>query len=450
MTNFAHVGRLALGALFFAPLAVATAQPGGNGAPAVLQQPYFEGGSYVNAHGDALVHPATYGQPCGPGCYPGGYGPGGGGAYAPFPGSEMNTEQCGPHYFDFSAEFLHLNRDAPLGESTVISTFGFANDDLTNVPDLAALTGSNIPGGDLDGFRLTGRLDVGALSFFEFSYAGLFSDEDALVIRPDLNGDVTPGIATDDNALFSIFSRFGTATNGPVGVGGSAGAPTGADFAETDAAEQHSAEYETELHTVEASLRRYWVGYSPRISGTLLIGFRYTEVQELLNFNSQNIDVGADTIFGTADDSVINSIDIGLGSDNHLAGVQIGGDVWACIVQGFRIGGEIKAGLYNNDYEIRTAVAASDGSPMSVLRQSDNHVAFLTEAKAMAVVNVTPSLSIRGGYEVLFISDLANLEDNLLVNPPYGESSAFAGVPPVDEEGDAFWDGFSFGLEYTY
>lgn len=432
----------------------AYAMPAAGGQP-MMQQPYSFEGDYMNAHGEQIGYNCgDCGSECG--CYPGrqprqfggggcgcsgcggGCGCGGGyGLLSCLSGGCMGAnQQCGPHYFDFSLEYLYYQRDEdPLTSDTIISTFGFANTvgappELGPIPDNSvALRGSDVSSDEAHGYRITGRVDVGALSFAEFAYSGVFFDDEGVAVERSAN-------VTD--RLFSIFSLYGTATNGDFGVA-APGAPTGTDFEETDNATLHRLDYEADLQTAEATFRRYWVGYSPRVSGTLLAGFRYTSLEEELGFFSQSDD---------------GSISIDSDTDNRLAGFQFGGDAWVCLFPGMRVGGEIKAGVYNNSYVMASSTLASDGSPSSSSRTEGDQVAFLTEAKVTAVANITPSLSVRAGYEVLFMNELANSGDNLLNSMPYGDinnisANSPAGVP-ASTDAEALFHGAHAGLEYTW
>ncbi len=417
-------------------------------------QPYGPAGkseNFVNAYGEPFVTPASYCGPggscgqmggCGPmggGCGPmgGGYGPGGGMGGDPFGGAYMNTEQHGPHFFDFSAEYLYYQRDDGAFGDTVISTDGFANEDLSNVDSQARLRTGDLDAESLNGYRLTGRVDVGALSLFEVAYSGLFSgtSSDSVTV-PDTEATAR---------LFSVFSRFGTRTNGDDGTS-TPGRPLGTDFQETDFASLHEVSIETEMHNVEALFRRYWVGYNPRVSGTILLGFRYTSLEDRLGFRS----IGSTEVAGTtpvqftADPNL--TIDISNEAENRLAGFEVGGDAWLSLIQGLRVGSEIKVGIYDNDYRASTSVVAADGSPNFVGNQlSGNQVAFLTEFKAMAVADVTPCLSIKGGYELLFISDLARAG----LGNPYDPAGAVA-AGQVSTDGEALFHGFHAGIEYVW
>lgn len=457
---------------------------------AALGAPIAGAHAFVDAHGDPLVMPAQYGGPVAGGgygdsygggyggesyggesyggdCYGGGYGgdcygDGYGGGYGSgchgrhgcglfhglFHGLWGNTEQCGPHYFDFSVDYLRYTRDeTSFSESTVFSTNSFANDNNTIITtpfndQFVALRAGDVDSEGGDGYRLTGRFDVGALSVAEFTYSGMFWDDEAVANQ------------MGQTQLFSIFSLYGTGTNGDWNVDGTAGAPTGTDFLATDNAMQHRLRYESELHTAEASFRRYWVGYNPRVSGTLLIGFRYTNLQEAMVFSSFS---------DTGTPLTRNSIAIGADADNDLFGVQAGGDAWITLLQGLRLGGETKFGLYNNNYKVRNSVLANDANLDGVQTlASGDQAAFMFEGKLLAVVDLTPSWSLKAGYEVLFISDLATIGDSLGTAQPYGDINNIrqglaTALPPgvgpsigANTNGEALFHGFTIGAEYVW
>lgn len=450
------------------PLAQPGFVAGGPGAlagagHAAFGAPIAGADAFVDAHGNPLVMPAQYCDPAAGGCYGGGgcysgggyggdcYGYGGapgGAAGDPFGGAWMNTEQCGPHYFDFSAEYLYYARDkTSFRESTVYSTNGFANDDNTIITtpfddQFVALRGGDVGSDDGSGYRLTGRFDLGALSVAEFSYSGMYWDDEAVANQQG------------QTQLFSVFSLYGTGTNGNWDINGSAGAPTGTNFLATDNAMQHRLRYESELHTAEATYRRYWVGFNPRVSGTLLAGFRFTNLQEEMTFSSFS---------DTGNPVTRNTIKIGADADNDLAGAQVGADGWITLFQGFRIGSETKVGLYNNNYKVRNTVLASNTARNNVqtLMEGDQ-ASFLGELKFMMVADITPSWSLKAGYELLYISDLALAGDSLASAQPYGNINNIAqglatalppGVGPgagATADGEAFFSGFSAGVEYVW
>jgi hypothetical protein len=337
--------------------------------------------------------------------------------YDPMGGAGLNTEQCGPHYFDFSAEYLGYERDgSPLGDGRVISTFGFANTLQNGATDPAsvfaqrAITSDDVGGGSGDGYRLTGRIDVGALSVFEIAYSGIYdTDGNVATAIADTQGTITPGNPNDNQTLYTVFNDFGSQTGGVVDPAG--------PFRFTDDALEHRFGYESELHNAEALFRRYWVGYNPRVSGTVHIGFRYTNFKEEISIFSR---------------SALGSVSTSFGADNRLAGCQVGTDGWVTIVQGLRVGADTKVGLYNNNYRVGTF--------------NGDTAAFLGELRVQLVADLTPSWSFKTGYELLYMSDLALAGDNLFVPGTIGAVSPSS----VDVDGDALFNGWTIGAEYVY
>jgi hypothetical protein len=91
-----------------------------------------------------------------------------------------------------------------------------------------------------------------------------------------------------------------------------------------------------------------------------------------------------------------------------------------------------------------------------------DQASFLGELKFMMVADITPSWSLKAGYELLYISDLALAGDSLASAQPYGNINNIAqgletalppGVGPgagATADGEAFFSGFSAGVEYVW
>jgi len=454
MTTASNHSRFALTPLAFkwstaAALLLATASV----SQAQMQQAYYQGAgnpmwaahtanytqgngdSWSNAYGESVVVPAGFNGPgccmpgggCGPGmgCGPmmgggmpcasaggGPYGPGGPYGSSMDPSLDMygspnvGTDQCGPHYFDFSAEVLYWAR-ADTGEPRV----DFATDGI-QTPPLAAgdavLSTDDLNFDEKPGMRLTGRYDLGALSVLEIGYSGLFEWNDSA------------RVTSAGNTLFSPFSEFGT---DPFG---------GAGLTETDAASSASIEYWSELHNAEISFRRYWIGNSPRVTGTWLAGFRYTKLSEDFFWNTQAI--------GTMDYQVT--------ANNDLAGFQTGGDVWVTARQGIRFGAQGKVGLYNNRTKQSSRIEATTVVPGVREVAKANHVAFIGEGNLSMVCDVMPSMSIRAGYDVLFINTVALAPNNVNFNNELFSGGTRTSV--LIEESSVLYHGANLGLEYVW
>lgn len=446
MTMRAPVAILALAAALWSPAANLWAQAGG---PKRVTQAYYQGqgpssglmgsqgpmvksADYVDAHGDPAVIPAQYA--CPPGY--GGYGGDMQGAYGDV---GYNTDQVGPHYFDFMMEYVALRRGSRFTGLGTIVTENFVGNGVN--PVVPALSTDDIDREYEPGFRIVGRYDVGPLSVLEFGYTGLYDmGGGARFIDP--NADPATGLGN----LFSIFTNFGATPPGGID---NAAPPNPQLFEETDRATQASIEFTADLHTTEMSLRRYWVGYSPRVTGTLLAGFRYTKLQEAFIYNS----VGAEFLAGDPVNDPsggISTASYRILGDNNLAGMQLGGDMWIGIIQGLRFGSEAKVGIYNNSYELSTTFRTSDGNPSITESRKHDQVAFITDAKLQLVADILPSLSIRGGYEVLFMNSLALVGDNFNTGSPYASAAVDPRVPFVEDQGNALFHGWSLGLEYIW
>ena len=172
----------------------------------------------------------------------GGFGPeayGVGGGY----------DQSGPHYWDFTADYLFWKRDRSASPAFATTSLGV---------DGPRVLSTSSAGLDYQpGFRLAGRLDLGPVSLVEAIYFGTINHDSRATV-------------TGNSNLFSVFSNFGT----------------GALTLEADNADSHSIRYESELNNAEINYRVYWVDDNPRLTGTFLMGARYTRLTEAFTFNS--------------------------------------------------------------------------------------------------------------------------------------------------------------------
>ena len=144
--------------------------------------------------------------------------------------------------------------------------------------------------------------------------------------------------------------------------------------------------------TAEISYRRYWLGYTPRISGTLLAGFRYTRVNENFQFSAQ----GSEQFPQNPPQGVaLAALDYKEDCDNNLAGFQTGGDIWVSLCQGIRFGTEAKVGIYDNHSVLanRIATTPSGVQPPALFEEfKDDHAAFISEGSFDVVADILPSV----------------------------------------------------------
>lgn len=454
---------------------------------AMFTQPVGGGNPYVDAYGNPVVVPAQYcgdacgecgdeyygdcsgacnygppcdcyggcsdcgyygcGDCCGPrwrdgfphsgcGCGYGGWGYGGAwedprsGTNPPFPEDVETysmlppgrTEQCGPHYFDVRMEAVTMTRD-----ETFRTPVDFTS---LNVAGPIVLSSNQLDFDWETGFRILGRYDCGPLSVLEFGYWGLQDlSSSASFTDPD---PVDPQTGN----LYSLFTDF---VRDPQALPATVTQPGGA-LPWTERSITHSISLESELHNAEFNYRRYWVGFNPAVSGTLLAGFRYTRLREDFRFSAT----------GEAEGQYDENI------KNDLAGFQTGGDIWLHVRQGVRIGAEGKVGLMNNHYTLDNSFATSPatGNPPTFSEHFEKDQPALTvEASADVVWDVCPSWSVRAGYEIFFLNSV------LLAGENFNTGTVYNGLPGVDlpervpfvnDQGNAFYHGAHLGAEYTW
>ncbi|MEN1679915.1 MAG: hypothetical protein AAGJ46_09995 [Planctomycetota bacterium] len=439
-------------------------------APPGVVQAFQPGDPLVDAHGDRAVIPAQY-------CPPGGYGYGGGGAYdGAYGAPSYATDSAGLRYFDVACEFVSYTRDDIFKNRVDFTSLGFTTD---GTPPNIIMSSDDVSLGYEPGFRLTGRYDVGALSVLEIGYMGIFDMTSSTQVRA-----TTPSSQITGN-LFSPFTNFGGGFLPESVVDpleGGFNPDNLEEFEETDRATVHAMTYTSDLQNAEISYRRYWVGRNPRVSGTWLAGFRYTKLNESFSLNTVGNDferilkdpdnpaAGSDPPTAPPrdpnDPPGVGTSTYQIITDNDLAGFQTGGDIWVAVVQGLRVGAETKFGLFNNDYELQTVFSTSDnGIEQLYERTGNDQAAFIGELKFMMVADILPNMSIRGGYEVLFMNSLALVGPNYNPGSPYVFTGADLDgdgvgdpatdvVPPRDEfrldQGNVAFHGWTLGFEYIW
>lgn len=379
--------------------------PGGMASPLAGGPAAAGGDQYIDVHGNPIIMPASY---CGPAgyCPPGAGGMGGGfgdpmavdfGGYA--------EDQIGPHYYDITFGAVFLTPDSA----------------FDGVGPLASVTAGPAaprildPSDSIDeyepGWHIGFRIDLGPLSVFEANYMGVYDFGFSESVR---SVDVTTQPPGQDFQLFTVFSNFGV--------------PTPIDG--LDDGSVYTLNYDADLQSTELSYRRYWVGNSPRVSGTYLLGFRYVRMTEQFDFDIEAL----------AGDSALQ-----WATANDVLGFQLGGDGWLGLRQGLRIGCEGKAGIYNNRYEFSgtgTFPGVGNSPPDYNVVVDGNELAFVGEAGVSMVADILPSWSIKGGYQVYYLDNLATVAGNI--------DTTTILPPVVNSEDDALYHGFSASMEYVW
>jgi hypothetical protein len=186
-----------------------------------------------------------------------------------------------------------------------------------------------------------------------------------------------------------------------------------------------TANYQSKLNSTEFNLRHQ---RSDRV--TWLTGFRIIEVNEQLDYNVDFI--------------VPNLSGVSWNTSNHLYGGQVGADVALWRLSGpLSVNGLFKAGIYGNDAENDFTFRVLD-TPIVEGGASDNPVAFVGEIGATTAYQVTRHFAVRGGYQLLWISDVALASDQAQAMLDTLDVNA------MNSSGDVFYHGAMAGGEFTW
>lgn len=177
-------------------------------------------------------------------------------------------------------------------------------------------------------------------------------------------------------------------------------------------------ELSTRLQSLELDTRLKLCSYC-----WLGAGFRYLELSEGLRMD---LDAGAQAFSVDTDTS------------NHLYGFQLAGISSLPLSRRLRLDVDVKGGLYNAD---RRQISSVDSDPGFVpARGQSDGSAFVGEVQAALVAALTPGLSLRAGYDLMWVESVA------LASEQVPASDFFAGTG-IDDDGSLMLHGFLLGLE---
>jgi hypothetical protein len=177
---------------------------------------------------------------------------------------------------------------------------------------------------------------------------------------------------------------------------------------------------QSRLNSTEANLRRPLNDWF-----TFLAGFRQVDLGEDL---ATDIGGGAETI--------------GVDTNNHLWGGQIGLD--ALLVQrgNWRLEGYAKAGVFSNSVD-NVMTTAGVGGAVPTFTIADNRTAFVGDLALTGVYQWSDHWSFRGGYQLLWVDGVG------LATDQFGAANIATGTGTIDYS-TAFYHGFTIAAECTW
>jgi hypothetical protein len=301
---------------------------------------------------------------------------------------------CATRWFDFHAEWMYLYRD-DVGDRIDIASDGVLGPVVLDTDDM-----------DFDpssGFRVTWAYLIGPGTNLELGYFGTF------------NWDAAAAATSSQNNLFSVFSEFGS---DPL-----------LGFPETDRAYLQQIAYSSQLNNGELNLRHRWISANCLLHGSWLLGARYVALDEDFTYNTR---------------TNVGLLDYQVETENDLIGAQIGGDLFLCITPRFKVGGEAKAGIYGLRARQTTDVYDDLGGVLFE-QETDDDVAFVGEVGAIGIFRLTPRCSLRGGFQMLYLDEVALASENFNTQSPFSIRESF-----IDTGGDVFYYGGTLGFEWMW
>jgi len=186
-----------------------------------------------------------------------------------------------------------------------------------------------------------------------------------------------------------------------------------------------NAYYSSQFESMEVNLRRH---FNHRL--ILLIGARYVDIDD--RFRARLTAPPPDTEVGIYDTT----------TDNRLFGLQLGGEaaLWDC--GRLRIDNIVKAGVYLNDCGAQDTVLDDSATGVFPASDAEGQVSFLGEVGLYGVYRLTDNLSIRAGYQVMWIQGVALATDQMAVTD-------FVAEDGIDVGGGLFYHGGMAGVEFV-
>jgi hypothetical protein len=178
--------------------------------------------------------------------------------------------------------------------------------------------------------------------------------------------------------------------------------------------------YQTKLDSSELNVH---APIHPRV--TLLGGFRWVELHDTLRLN-----IATPATFVNWDDN------------NHMYGGQLGTNIaFTKPTNPLRMNLALKAGVYGNDMDNRFTSTIVSGA-----NSSDVTTSFIGELNFTAAYQLTRHMALRGGYEVLWLDNVALAGDAAAATTqiPGGTSS------PVPNDGRLWYNGATAGVEFLW
>ena len=334
-----------------------------------------------------------------------------------------------PRWFDISVGAVFMSRQGDGVAPKALSTFGVGALNQNGEPvSSIALSADDGSWGDKAGLRFNALIPLSSGSVLEFGYLGLLGHETRKTV--DVVSQMDPMNSNQPNpnfgqpALFSVLSGFG---NSPW-----------MGFGETDQADVHRFEYESNMDTVELGFRRAWTDPNSSWQGSWVAGVRHFYVTEAFMFHSHS---------GSSVQGNLQQLDYTADTVNSITGFQLGGDFWFAGENGLEIGLFGKVGVYGNRIKSDSSYLATSINPAHEVDAEKDRTTFGLEAGATVNWRLSQNISLTAGYQVIYLDGVALASDQFANDPPFVQP-----VPQqkIYDDGQLIYTGFNVGFEWMW
>lgn len=181
-----------------------------------------------------------------------------------------------------------------------------------------------------------------------------------------------------------------------------------------------NARYATKLDSTELNVH---APVNSRV--TLLAGFRWVELHDALRVN-----MATPATFVNWDEN------------NHMYGGQFGTNIWLTRpANPLRVSLMAKGGVYGNDADTRFTSTIVGGT-----RSAGTAVAFVGEAGLTASYRLTRRLALRGGYEVLWLDNVARASEAAAATTQIAGGTQST----INTDGRLWYNGATTGVEFVW
>jgi hypothetical protein len=170
---------------------------------------------------------------------------------------------------------------------------------------------------------------------------------------------------------------------------------------------------------------------NPGFEREYLAGLRFMEMGEFLDWRAEDIRQGTSNDLGNDGQYLIKT-------DNDMVGLQLGSGL-TYQAQRWSLGVNVKGGIFVNDASASTSLdfTVDDTDDYTNFLREDE-LSMIGEAKVQSRFHITPNMSLRAAYELMFMESVALAPSQATFIPEF----AF-----LNTSGDPFYHGASFGFE---